>query len=163
MSFEQNKKTIISNDNKMCTILWRQNKYGITILIKENFHTHHIYPEFVIPLRTFLNSGGIWSVVNLCTVFWESGLYGIRKDYYQNEQIKGAYLIEFASDLAPISKSWVKDCIHKIIHNQQLDDDVFVNIILFDQSLLERIINAIQSHGLTFHENNKIYTVLENK
>ena len=163
MSLEQIKKRIISNENKICTILWRQDKYGISILTKQNFRTHHIYPEFLIPLHTFLTVGSVWSLLNLCTVFWEPGLYGIPKDYHKNEHIKGSYLVEFASDLAPISKSWVKDCIKKIIHNQSLDDDVFVNIILFDPNLLQQIIKAIERHGLTLCENNKIYTVVLSK
>jgi hypothetical protein len=164
MSLDQiEKKPIISGENKMCTILWTQNKYGITILTKQNFRTHHIYPEFLIPLHTFLNLGSVWQLLNLCTVFWEPGLYGIPKDYQRNEQIKGSYLAEFASDLAPISKSWVKDCIQKIINKQPLNDHVFVNIILFDQTLLEQMINAIERHGLSFDENNKLYTVLDKK
>ena len=145
----------------MCTILWRQNKYGLTILTIDNFRTHHIYPELLIPLHTFLNLGSIWSLLNLSTVFWEPGLYGIQKDYHRNEQTKGSYLAEFATDLAPISKSWVKDCIEKIIDNQSLDDDVFVNIIIFEPTLLEQMLNAIERHGFSFEENNKIYTVLE--
>jgi hypothetical protein len=163
MSSLNKTKLTISNENKMCTILWIREKYGISILTKHNFRTHNIYPEFLIPLHIFLNLGSVWSLLNLCTVFWEQGLYGIPKDYHRNEEIKGAYLVEFASDLAPISKSWVKECIHKIIYNQPLDDDVFVNIILFDQSLLERIINDLQSHELIFYENNKIYTLVERK
>ena len=163
MSSLNRTKLTISNENKMCTILWIREKYGISILTKHNFQTHNIYPEFLIPLYIFLNLESVWSLLNLCTVFWEQGLYGIPKDYHQNEEIKGAYLVEFASDLAPISKSWVKQCIHKIIYNQPLDDDVFVNIILFDQSLLERMINDLQRHELSFYENNKIYTLVEKK
>jgi len=160
MSLLNKRKKSILDENKMCTILWKQQSYGITILTKHNFHTHHIYPEFLIPLHIFLKLGSVWSTLNLSTVFWEPGLYGLTKDYQQNEEIKGSYLVEFASDLAPMSKSWVKDCISKINKNQRLDDDVFVNIILFDVILVEKMIHAIKNHGLRYDENNKVYTVL---
>ena len=68
-------------------------KYGISILSKDNFRTRNIYLEFLIPLHSFLKLGSVWSLLNLCTVFWRQGLYSIPKDYHRNEEIKASYLV----------------------------------------------------------------------
>jgi hypothetical protein len=92
----------------------------------------------------------MWSALNLCTVFWEPPLYGIPRDYKENERVKGAYLIAFASDLAPICKEWARGCIEQCSHPiVEAKDEVFVEIILFNEALKARMMDAISRHSLT--------------
>jgi len=159
---ENTVKSRVSSKTKMCPIIWNRDKYSITILTLDNSNARN-YPKpvFRIPLKKFLQCGGIWSVVNLYTIFWEPPIYGIKRNYQDNERVKGSYLVEFASDLAPLCKAWAKDCIEKTITFQQLEDEVFVEIILFDETLVTKMTNAIQQHELTFSENDSIYRVLD--
>jgi hypothetical protein len=98
-------------------------------------------------------------VLKLSTVFWEKYSYGVKCDDRQNEEIKGAYLISFASDLAPISKKWAKDCIDKIIENKPIEEQILVEIILLDETLIQKIVNAIINHQLEYSKEGNIYTV----
>jgi hypothetical protein len=151
----------ITRKTKMCPIIWRQDKYGINILTLDNSNgSRYQKPVFLVPLKKFLQSGAIWQVVNLCTIFWEPPAYGIQRAHLDNERVKGAYLIEFASDLAPLCKAWARGCIEKTIVSQQLEDEVFVEIILFNEALVAKMIDAIHRHELTFSENENIYTVI---
>ena len=149
-----NRSPINPNAYKMCPITWNRNECGISILTMENAHPQYNQnPIFYVPLCKFMQCGGLWTVVGLCTVFWEPPLYGIPRDYRENERVKGAYLIEFASDLAPICKEWARGCIeqcsqcsHPIVEEK---DKVFVEIILFDEALKARMMDAISRHNLT--------------
>ncbi len=153
--------SLITRKTKMCPIIWCRDKYVINILTLDNSTgSRYLKPVFRVPLKKFLQSGGIWQVVSLCTIFWEPPAYGIRRTDVDNERVKGAYLIEFASDLAPLCKGWARDCIEKTILSQQLEDDVFVEIILFNETLAAKMIDAIHRHELTFSENDNIYTVI---
>jgi hypothetical protein len=135
------------NAYKMCPIMWNRNECGISILTMENAHPQYIRnPMFYVPLRKFMQCGGLWTVVGLCTVFWEPPLYGIPRDHVENERIKGAYLIAFASDLAPICKEWARSCIEQC--NQKVSDEVFVEIVLFNEALKAQMMDAISRHNL---------------
>ena len=136
------------NAYKMCPIMWRRDKCSISILTMENAHPQYNQnPMFYVPLRKFMQCSGLWTVVGLCTVFWEPPLYGIPRDYKENERVKGAYLIAFASDLAPICKEWARGCIEQC--SQKASDEVFVEIILFNEALKARMMDAISRHNLT--------------
>ena len=147
-------------ENKLCTILWNRGHFGLTILDKGNFTTHNIYPEFLIPLKTFLNCGSIWAVIKLSTIFWDRTLASHTIKNNENERIKAAYLTAFISDKTPQSKAWVEKCLEKIIQNETLEKEVFVNIIIFDQTFLTQMTNAIVRHGLTYSMSENVYTVL---
>ena len=139
------------NAYKMCPIIWRRDKCGISILTMENARPqYNRTPVFYVPLRKFMHCGGLWTVVGLCTVFWEPPLYGIPRDYNENERVKGAYLIAFASDLAPICKEWARGCIEQCSHPiVEAKDEVFVEIVLFNEALKVRMMDAISRGNLT--------------
>jgi hypothetical protein len=107
-----------------------------------------------------MQCGGLWTVVGLCTVFWEPPLYGIPRDHEENERVKGAYLIAFASDLAPICKEWARGCIEQC--SQKAKDEVFVEIILFNEALKAQMMDAISRHELTVSicESTNAHTVI---
>jgi hypothetical protein len=156
-----NAHPINPNAYKMCPIMWRRDKCGINILTMENAHPqYNRCPVFYVPLRKFMQCGGLWTVVGLCTVFWEPPLYGIPRDYEENERVKGAYLIEFASNLAPICKEWARGCIEQC--SQKASDEVFVEIILFNEALKAQMMDAISRHELTVSicESTNAYTVI---
>ena len=139
-----------TNDHKMCPILWDRNEFGITVLTMENASSHYqCYPMVYVPLRTFMQCGDLWSVLKLCTVFWEPPLYGIPRDHAENERIKGAYLIEFASDLAPICKKWARECIEQCGQcSHEASSKVFVQIVIFNEARQALIMDAISRHNL---------------
>jgi len=97
-----------------------------------------------------MQCGAFWSALNLCTVFWEPPLYGIPHDREENESAKGAYLIEFASDMAPICKEWARGCIEQCIHHTMVEtsDEVFVEIVLFNEARKDQMMDAISRHNL---------------
>ena len=141
---------IPSAENKRCPIMFIKNDFSISILTMENAHHYYQgYPMVYIPLRDFMKCGGVWSALSLCTVFWEPPLYGIERDPVNNERIKGAYLIEFASDLAPICKKWAKECIQQCNQSShEASNEVFVQIILFNEVRKAQITDAISRHNL---------------
>ena len=156
-----NAHPINPNAYKMCPIMWSRDTCGISILTMENAHPqYNRCPVFYVPLRKFMQCGGLWTVVGLCTVFWEPPLYGIPRDYEETERVKGAYLIEFASDLAPICKEWARGCIEQC--SQKASDEVFVEIILFNEALKTEMMDAISRHKLTVSicESTNAYTVI---
>ena len=149
-----------ANENKMCPIIWNRQKYGLTILTLPNSSANYnSKPIFRLPLKKFMNSGAFWSALNLSTIFWEQPLYGMNRNYKENEKIKGAYLIAFASDLAPICKAWAKRCINKIIEGEPLEDEVFVEIIVLDETLTNKLITAIVKHQMEYSVIQNIYTI----
>jgi hypothetical protein len=153
------------NDYKMCPIIHDRNEYNLSILTMENAHGDYYLgrPVFYVPLRKFMQCGGLWSALELCTVFWEPPIYGIPRDHLENERIKGAYLIEFASDLAPICKAWARGCIEQCRHpSVEAKDEVFVKIVLFNEALKDPMMNAISRHNLkgSICEATNTYTVL---
>jgi hypothetical protein len=138
-----------SNKHKMCPIIWDRNEYGMCILTMENAHVqYNRNPMFYVPLRTFMQCGAFWSALNLCTVFWEPPLYGIPRAHVENERIKGAHLIAFASDLAPVCKEWARSCIEQCNQNQKASDEVFVEIVLFNEARKAQMMDAISRHEL---------------
>ena len=150
------------NAHKMCPIIHNRNEYSLSILTMENAHGYGIgMPIFYVPLRKFMQCGGLWSPIRLCTIFWEPPLYGIQRDPLDNERIKGAYLIAFASDLAPICKAWASECIAQCRHHAMVEE-VFVRIVLFNEALKDQIMNAISRHNLkvSICEATNTYTVL---
>lgn len=140
------------NEHKMCPIIWDRGKYSIIILTMDNAHARHYTDKSVyyVPLRTFMQCSELWDALNLSTIFWEPPLYGIPRDYLENERIKGSYLIAFASDLAPICKEWAKGCIEHCRNcHQTADDEAFVEIILFNESRKSKIVYAISRHNIS--------------
>jgi hypothetical protein len=154
-------------DNKRCILLWKQSEYGLTILTMKNAKGSELYgkPIFYIPLRTFMSCGAFWSALHLCTIFWEPKPYNIERSFQETERIKGAYLIEFATDMAPICKGWARQCIerlHKWPRNPETEE-VFVEIIVFEDSLKDKLMDAIDKHALQVSEVDKrgIFNIFE--
>jgi len=154
-------------ENKRCILIWNRKEYGLTILTMENSKNVEWYekPVFYIPLRVFMRCGAFWSALHLSTIFWEPKPYHIERPFKETEKIKGAYLIEFAPDLAPICKGWAKQCIDKL-HDWPRDpnaDEAFVEIVVFQDSLKKEIMDAVQRHELQVSETDKkdIFSVTE--
>jgi hypothetical protein len=78
----------------------------------------------------------------ICCILGESFI-PINPDIKYNEQIKSSYLISLVSDLGPLCKAWAKKCIDKIIDNENMEEEVFAEIILIDESLKDKIIDNI--------------------
>ena len=164
-------KKMLLDDNKRCVLLWKPEKYGLTILTMNNASKSEGYkkPIFYIPLKTFMRCGAFWSALNLCTVFWERCPYQIERErsFQQIEETKGAYLIAFAPDMAPICKKWADDCIKKLHQWPRYPetDEAFVEIIVFEESLKNKIMDAIDRHTLQVKfsemDKNGIYHVSE--
>lgn len=159
-------------DNKRCVLLWKPEKYGLTILTMNNASKSENYnkPIFYIPLRTFMRCGDFWSALNLCTIFWEQCPYQIERErsFQQIEETKCAYLIAFAPDMAPICKKWADECIKRLhqwpcyCYPKPETDEVFVQIIIFEESLKDKIMDVIKGNMLQVFEsvnnNNNTYT-----
>jgi hypothetical protein len=97
-----------------------------------------------------MRCGAFWSALHLHTIFWEPKPYNIERNFQETERTKGAYLIELAPDIAPICKGWAKQCIEKL-HDWPRDpeaDEAFVEIIVFQDSLKDKIMDAIHRHTL---------------
>jgi len=156
-------------DNKRCILLWKRDEYGLTILTMKNAKGSELYekPIFYIPLITFMSCIAFWSALHLSTIFWEPKPYNIERSFKETERIKGAYLIEFAPDVAPICKGWAKQCINKL-HDWSRDpeaDEAFVEIIVFQDSLKDKLMDAVKGHALQVKfsemDKNGIYHVSE--
>ena len=154
-------------DNKRCILIWKCDEYGLTILTMKNAKGSELYekPIFYIPLRTFMRCGAFWSALHLSTIFWEPKPYNIERQFKETERIKGAYLIAFAPDIAPICKGWAQQCVDKL-HDWPRDpeaEEAFVEIIVFQDSLKDKIVDAVHRHALQVSETDKmgIYNVFE--
>jgi hypothetical protein len=139
-------------DNKRCILIWSRGEYGLTIMTMKNAKGSELYekPIFYIPLRTFMRCGAFWSALHLSTIFWEPKPYNMERKFQETERTKGAYLIAFAPDIAPICKGWAKQCIDKL-HDWPRDpeaDEAFVEIIVFQDSLKDKIMDAVHRHTL---------------
>lgn len=148
------------NEHKMCLIILDRSNYSATILTLENSNAalHANIGHYVIrvPLRTFFRCASIWSELRLVTVFWEPPLYGIPRDYLQTEITKVHYFVEFASDLAPISKAWAMSACLNTVQNIPIDDEVYVEIILFTEAMKDRMVQSItgyRHYGTTYRCN----------
>lgn len=157
------------HDNKRCILLWKRSEYGLTILTMKNAKGSELYekPIFYIPLRIFMRCGAFWGALHLHTIFWEPKPYNMERSFQDTERIKGAYLIEFAPDIAPICKGWAKQCIERL-HDWPRNpesEEAFVEIIVFQDSLKDKIMDAIHRHALQvkFSElaKNGIFNVFE--
>ena len=157
-------------DNKRCLLIWNSQEYGLTILTMKNAKRSELYkrPLFYIPLRIFMRCGAFWSALHLSTIFWEPKPYNIERSFKETERIKGGYLIAFAPDIAPICKGWAKQCIDKL-HDLSADpeaDEAFVEIMVFQDSLKDKIVDAINRHKLQVKfsetaDKNGIFNVFE--
>jgi len=157
------------HDNKRCPLIWSRGEYGLAILTMKNAKGSELYekPIFYIPLRIFMRCGACWSALHLSTIFWEPKPYNMERNFQETERTKGAYLIEFASDIAPICKGWAQQCIDKL-HDWPRDpeaEEVFVEIIVFQDSLKDKIMDAVHRHELQVKfselDKNGIYHVSE--
>lgn len=147
------------HDNKRCPLIWSRGEYGLTILTMKNAKGSELYekPIFYIPLRIFMRCGAFWSALHLFTIFWEPKPYNMERNFQETERTKGAYLIAFASDIAPICKGWAQQCIDKL-HDWPRDpeaEEVFVEIIVFQDSLKDKIMDAVHRHELQVSETDK--------
>jgi len=164
---KKSKKNEINSEYKRCLLVWDRNEYGLTILTMENAKNTSYYEKtvFYIPLRTFMRCGSFWSALNLCTIFWEQRPYHIERTFKETERIKGAYLIAFACDVAPICKKWAEQCIDKLYEWPRCEDEdeVFVEIIVFNDSLKDGIIKAAKSYMLQIEETDEkdIFNIFE--
>lgn len=166
---KKSNKNEINSENKRCLLIWDRNEYGLTILTMENTKNVNYYekPIFYIPLRTFMRCGSFWSALNLCTIFWEQRPYHIERTFKETERMKGAYLIEFASDMTPVCKKWAEQCIDKLHEwprgTCEDEDEVFVEIIVFKDYLKHEIIKAAKSYMLQISETDEkdIFNIFE--
>lgn len=150
----------IKTENKYCPIIFSKGKYSLSMLsIDYGLAIKSTNTIFLVPLREFLACGSIWSELNLCTIFWEPPAYGIKRNELENQKTKIAYLIAFASDLAPICKKWAADCLDKTINYNKLNDTVYFKIECHNENLKHKIINAINNFNFNLLVNNNIYTV----
>lgn len=167
-SDEKKYNKLINSENKRCILLWKPDDYGLTILTMENVNFYSKWyqePIFYIPLRTFMRCGAFWSALNLCTIFWEQRPYHIERTFQETERNKGAYLIAFASNRAPICKKWAEQCINNLYEwpCNPHGDEAFVEIIVFQNSLKDKIMDAIQIHMLDIVVSNDTFNVFETK
>lgn len=150
----------IKRENKFCPILYNSGKYQLSILsIDYGLPKQSDKTIFLVPIREFLAFGRIWTELNLCTIFWESRAYGIKRNELENQKIKIAYLIAFASELAPICKKWANDCLEKTINYIDLNDTVYFKIECYNENLKDKIINALSNYHYNFTKEGNIYTV----
>jgi hypothetical protein len=154
-------------DNKRCILLWKRDEYGLTILTMKNAKGSELYnkPIFYIPLRTFMRCGAFWSALHLSTAYWQQRPYHTERNFKETEKIKGAYLIAYAPDILPVCKRWAEQCVNAL-HDWPRDpeaEEVFVEIIVFQDSLKDDIMDAIKGHMLQFVETDKkdIFNVFE--
>lgn len=159
----------IKSENKRCILIWSPKEYGLTILTMKNAKGSELYekPIFYIPLRIFMRCGAFWSALHLSTIFWEQRPYQIERTFQETERIKATYLTEFALDIAPTCKGWAKQCIDKL-HDWPRDpeaEEAFVEIIVFQDSFKDKIIDAVHRHALQFKffemDKNCIFNVFE--
>jgi len=150
----------IKPENKFCQIIFDRKNYSLSIISANNgLRSYGSNTKFLVPMREFLSCGSIWRELNLCTIFWESLPYNRVRDNSEIQKTKIAYIIAFASDLAPICKRWANDCLEKTINYKELNDSVYFEIEVFNENLKEKIMNAIQSYNLNYSVNNNIHTV----
>lgn len=162
-------KQVIEDEYKRCILIWNPDVYGLTVLTMENAKNTKYYekPIFYIPIKTFMRCGAIWSALNLCTIFWEQRPYHIERTFQETERIKGAYLVAFASDVAPICKKWAEQCFNTLYDWPRKigadEDEVFVEIIVFQNSLKSEIINAAKMYMLQISETDEkdIFNIFE--
>jgi len=160
-----NEKEKIESEYKCCTLIWNTKEYGLTILTMENAKGFERYnkPIFYIPLRTFMRCGAFWSALTLSTIFWEQRPYNIERTFKETEKIKGAYLIAFAPNMSLTSTKWAEECVNTLYDwpRNPDTDNVFIQIIIFQDAFKDKIINAIKSNMLKFTEteNNQVFCV----
>jgi hypothetical protein len=167
MSRTEKMKTHFNNENKRCVLNWKHKEYILTVLTMENAKKSESYkkPIFYIPLNVFMRCGAFWSALNLSTIFWEQRPYHMERTFQETEKIKGAYLIAFVDDSASICKEWAEKCINKL-HDYPRDpkeDKVFIEIIVFQDSLKDELVNTIKMYMLQVSETDKkdIFNVFE--
>jgi hypothetical protein len=147
-------------ENKYCPIILSKGKFSLSLLSLEYGLSKEIRNTvFLVPCREFIACGSIWRELNLCTIFWEHQAWGMKKDSFENEKTKIAYLIAFASNIAPICKKWADDCLNKTIKYQELNDTVYFKIELYDENLKDKIITAVRNFNFNLSINDNIYTV----
>ena len=151
----------IKPENKYCPLIFNRGKYNLSIISLENgLSRHNQGTIFIVPIREFLACGSIWQTLNLSTIFWETPAYNIKRSVNEIQQVKAAYLIAFASDLAPICKQWANDCINNTIKYLENEDPVYAQIELFDETLKEKMIKAVEVYNMNLLITDNIYKVI---
>ena len=140
-------------------LLHLSNKFGLA-LIDTGSTVKAYYPIFRVPVLHFLNCGAVWTVLNLCTIFWERPAYGIERSVNETERIKKAYLLAFANYDAPISKAWAEKCLLEN-ENENTTHEPYFELIIYNPALVEEIKGAFQRHGIKcIHGEDNFITVL---
>jgi hypothetical protein len=151
----------IKAENKYCPLIFDKGQYSLSIISLEyGLSKYNKCPIFLVPIREFLACGSIWETLHLCTIFWETPAYNIKRSINEIQQTKAAYLIAFASDLAPICKQWANDCINNTIKYLENEDPVYVQIELFDETLKEKMIKAVEVYNMNLSITDNIYKVI---
>lgn len=153
-----NKK--IKTENKYCPLIFKRGEYCLSVISEEyGLPKNSNNTILIIPIREFLACGSIWQAINLSTIFWEKQPFNIERSYYDTQHTKIAYLIAFASDLAPICKNWANECFEKTIKYVDLEENVYFQIELFNPSLRDKLIKAVQAYNYKLSINNNILNV----
>lgn len=150
----------VKPENKYCPILFKRGEYSLCILSLEyGFTKNTENPIFIIPIREFLACGSIWQAMHLCTIFWEKPAYNIERSYNEIQHTKASYLMAFASDLAPICKHWATECLDKTIKYIELEDKVYAHLEVYNTTIKDKIIKAVEAYNLNLSVDSNIYTV----
>jgi hypothetical protein len=156
----ENKNLKVKPENKYCPLIFNKGKYSLSIIsLDYGLSKNNEFAVFLVPIREFLACGSIWETLHLCTIFWETPAYNRTRSANEIQQTKAAYLIAFASDLAPICKQWANECINNTIKYIDNEDTVYAQIECFNETLKEKMIKAISAYNLNLSIADNKYTV----
>ena len=149
-------------ENKRCPIYCKNGSHGLLILLPENSNKSSDYPICRIRIKTFLNSCAIWTLLGLDTIYWDKPIYGIYNNLLELEYTKIEYLMGFVSDVPAISMKWARDLLQITVENVNIEDEVYFEIIIFDNTLKEKLINIILGDNMRYIEDDHIFIVIDN-
>jgi hypothetical protein len=150
----------IKTENKYCPLIFKRGDFSLSVISEQyGLPKNSNNTIFIIPIREFLACGSIWQAINLSTIFWEKPAFNIERSYYDTQRTKIAYLIAFASDLAPICKHWANECFEKTIKYVDLNENVYFQIELYNPSLREKLIKAVEAYNYKLSIDNNIINV----
>lgn len=137
----------IRDDDKMVPILFDRTKWGLYVMTSENSLAMYYanVQQYVIrvPLQIFFCCQSIWRQIGISTIFWEH-----KEKDLQTELNKVHYFVGFAPyTTTPLCKSWVNDVCLKTVQNVPINDEVYVEIVLFTEALKDQMVKAISCYG----------------